>query len=69
MEPKEIVKKDLNFYKWRIIQNVFVMIILFTDGVSASLIKYTINSFLALKVVFFNELKTVFDNLSSNNNG
>ena len=27
-----------------------------TDGVSASLVKYTINSFLALKVVFFNEL-------------
>ena len=36
-----------------------------TDGVSASLIKYTINSFLALKVVFFNEMKSVFDNLGS----
>ena len=39
----------------------------FTDSISASLIKYTINSFLALKVVFFNELKSVFDNLNSQN--
>ncbi len=38
-----------------------------TDNISASLIKYTINSFLALKVVFFNELKSVFDNLNSQN--
>jgi len=36
-----------------------------TDAVSASLIKYTINSFLALKVIFFNEMKSVFDNLNS----
>ena len=36
-----------------------------TDGVSASLIKYTINSFLALKVIFFNEIKFVFDSLNS----
>ncbi len=36
-----------------------------TDGASASLIKYTINSFLALKVIFFNELKSVFDNLDT----
>ena len=35
---------------------------LITDSVSASLVKYTINSFLALKVIFFNELKSVFDN-------
>ena len=40
----------------------------FTDIVSASLIKYTINSFLALKVIFFNEIKSVFDNVNSNNN-
>tara|TARA_B100001248_G_C27287198_1_gene410657 strand:- start:52 stop:903 length:852 start_codon:yes stop_codon:yes gene_type:complete len=38
-----------------------------TDREVASLIKYTINSFLALKVVYFNELKSVFDKLSSNN--
>ena len=36
-----------------------------TDGESASLIKYTINSFLALKVIFFNEIKFVFDSLNS----
>ena len=33
----------------------------FTDHISASLIKYSINSFLATKVVFFNQLKSVFD--------
>jgi len=38
-----------------------------TDLISASLLKYTINSFLALKVIFFNELKSVFDNSNSNN--
>tara|TARA_Y100000992_G_C21161519_1_gene441312 strand:+ start:34 stop:885 length:852 start_codon:yes stop_codon:yes gene_type:complete len=37
-----------------------------TDAMSASLVKYTINSFLALKVIFFNEMKSVFDNLNSN---
>tara|TARA_A100000164_G_C21887331_1_gene763464 strand:- start:40 stop:891 length:852 start_codon:yes stop_codon:yes gene_type:complete len=36
-----------------------------TDDKSASLIKYTINSFLALKVIFFNEMKSVFKNLNS----
>jgi nucleotide sugar dehydrogenase len=39
-----------------------------TDLISASLLKYTINCFLALKVIFFNELKSVFDNSNSNNN-
>jgi UDPglucose 6-dehydrogenase len=33
---------------------------------SASLVKYTINSFLALKVIFFNEMKSVFDNFNTN---
>ena len=32
-----------------------------TDAVAASFIKYTINSFLAMKVSFFNELKDLFD--------
>ncbi len=36
-----------------------------TDDKSASLIKYTINSFLALKVIFFNEMKSVFINLNT----
>tara|TARA_X000000950_G_scaffold288894_1_gene408156 strand:+ start:7837 stop:8682 length:846 start_codon:yes stop_codon:yes gene_type:complete len=35
---------------------------IFTDHVSASLIKYAINSFLATKVIFFNELKKIFVN-------
>ena len=61
---EESCKKLSNFY-----QNYTKCICqdhIITDGVSASLLKYTINSFLALKVVFFNELKTVFDSLSSN---
>ena len=37
----------------------------YTDLMSASLAKYSINSFLALKVIFFNEIKSVFDNLNS----
>tara|TARA_B110000008_G_scaffold264063_1_gene288009 strand:+ start:28 stop:873 length:846 start_codon:yes stop_codon:yes gene_type:complete len=32
-----------------------------TDAVAASLIKYTINSFLATKVTFFNELNSLFN--------
>ena len=38
---------------------------IFTDSITASLIKYTINSFLATKVIFFKELKNVFDNSGS----
>lgn len=34
---------------------------MFTDEISACLLKYSINSFLATKVVFFNELKKVFE--------
>ena len=33
----------------------------FTDKLTASLIKYSINSFLASKVIFFNQLKDLFD--------
>ena len=32
-----------------------------TDAISASLCKYTINSYLATKVIFFNEIKNIFD--------
>ena len=37
-----------------------------TDAISASMIKYTINSFLASKVIFFNGIKKIFDNLETN---
>ena len=33
---------------------------IFTDAISASLIKYSINSFLATKVIFFNEINSIF---------
>lgn len=36
-----------------------------TDIVTASLIKYTINTFLATKVSFFNELKEIYRNLNA----
>ena len=34
---------------------------IFTDSITAALIKYTINTFLSVKVIFFNELKELFD--------
>jgi UDPglucose 6-dehydrogenase len=63
---EENCKRISNFYKnhTKCICNEHI----FTDDISASLIKYTINSFLALKVIFFNEIKSVFDNLNLNNN-
>ena len=39
----------------------------FTDLTSASLIKYSINSFLATKVIFFNELNQLFKKSGANN--
>lgn len=38
----------------------------FTDILSASLIKYSINSFLAAKVIFFNQLNNIFKNIDTN---
>ena len=58
-------KKLSNFYDHN--TNCVCTDYVFTDAISASLIKYTINSFLALKVVFFNEMKSVFTNSNSNN--
>tara|TARA_B110000003_G_C16611206_1_gene519523 strand:+ start:566 stop:1438 length:873 start_codon:yes stop_codon:yes gene_type:complete len=40
----------------------------FTDLISASLIKYSINTFLSTKVVFFNELHKIFNNSGSTGN-
>ena len=34
---------------------------IFTDETTASMIKYTINAFLATKVIFFNEIKNIFE--------
>lgn len=39
---------------------------IFTDVMTASLLKYTINSFLATKVIFFNEFKNLFDAIDAN---
>jgi len=57
----EIISK---FYKYhtKCISKNYIL----TDIISASLIKYTINSFLATKVVFFNQLKDVFEMSNTN---
>ncbi len=39
---------------------------LYTDLLTASIIKYSINTFLASKVIFFNELYSVYQNLELN---
>ncbi len=61
---KETAKKLSNFYiehtKCLNKDHIFV------DLLSASLIKYTINSFLATKVIFFNEIKEIFDKSETN---
>ena len=41
---------------------------IYTDAVAASFLKYTINSFLSLKVSYFNELKELFDRSGSKEN-
>ena len=41
---------------------------IYTDPIAASLIKYTINSFLATKVSFFNELNSLFKKTGTNEN-
>lgn len=46
------IKKNLNFK--------------ITDIETASIIKYTINAFLASKVLFFNQIKEIFDNQNFN---
>ena len=40
----------------------------FTDLISASMIKYTINSFLATKVIFFNEIHSLFNKVKTSEN-
>lgn len=39
---------------------------IFTDAITASLIKYTINSYLASKVIFFNEINKIFKKSGAN---
>ena len=56
--PKESTKLAADFYKNY--TKCIVTNFRFTDLVSAALIKYSINTFLALKVTFFNQLHDVF---------
>jgi len=56
---KNIVKKANNFYINH--TKCDTKNVILTDLVSASLIKYSINSYLASKVMFFNELHNLFN--------
>ncbi len=60
------VKKLANFYReyTKCINTNYQ----FTDLISASLIKYSINTFLSTKVIFFNELFKVFNNSGTRDN-
>lgn len=61
---KDIAKKVSEFYlnhsRCKSTEHIFM------DISSASLIKYSINSFLAVKVLFFNEINTLFSEIESN---
>tara|TARA_B100000427_G_scaffold306169_1_gene292703 strand:+ start:1307 stop:2170 length:864 start_codon:yes stop_codon:yes gene_type:complete len=61
---KDIASKVSRFYlnhsRCKSTQHIFM------DISSASLVKYSINTFLAAKVLFFNELNDVFNKLESN---
>ena len=57
--PQESTKKLADFYKkYTLCKTTDFK---FTDLISASLVKYAINTFLATKVVFFNELNQIFN--------
>tara|TARA_B110000008_G_scaffold190520_1_gene189260 strand:- start:755 stop:1624 length:870 start_codon:yes stop_codon:yes gene_type:complete len=62
----DAMKKLANFYKQytKCINTNYQ----FTDLISASLIKYSINTFLSTKVIFFNELFNVFNNSGTKDN-
>ena len=62
---KEDCQKVSSFYKkyTSCIQDNHI----FTDPISASLIKYAINCFLSTKVIFFNQLKEIFEATDAQN--
>lgn len=59
----ELSKKIVDLYKNHSVCDIDDTKIYHMDLKSASLIKYSINSFLASKVIFFNQLKLIFDEL------
>jgi len=63
---KQNCLKASSFYKQH--TNCIQQNHIFTDVISACLIKYSINSYLATKVVFFNELKKIFEKTGSSEN-
>lgn len=61
---KEIAKKVAKIYREN--SKCKYTNYIYCDIVTASLLKYTINSFLASKVVFFNEIKSLFNKAYTN---
>ena len=60
--------KDCERVEWAYVHysNVKIVPTFKTDMITASLLKYTINSWLATKVMFMNELREVFDASETN---
>ena len=60
---EECAKKVSDFYKThtKCIEKNHI----FTDEITASFVKYSINTFLSNKVIFFNQLKNIFDKSTS----
>ena len=59
----ELSRKIFSLYKNHSVCQIDDNKIYYMDLKSASLIKYSINSFLASKVIFFNQLKLIFEDL------
>tara|TARA_B100001113_G_C20991312_1_gene570647 strand:- start:61 stop:927 length:867 start_codon:yes stop_codon:yes gene_type:complete len=61
--PSKVLKKIVDLYRNHSVCEIDDSKIFYMDLKSASLIKYSINSFLASKVIFFNQLKLIFEDL------
>ena len=63
---KDSANKIANFYKKH--TNCINSDYQFTDLITASMIKYSINTFLSTKVIFFNQIFNIFKSLSNEKN-
>lgn len=58
---EKIARKVADYYKYN--SNCICEEYIFVEIISASIIKYSINTFLATKVIFFNEIYNIFNQL------
>ena len=63
---KDSANEIANFYKKH--TNCINSDYQFTDLITASMVKYSINTFLSTKVIFFNQIFNIFKSLSNENN-